>query len=287
MPIPPRCQEEHKADRHPATAIRQVCSTASSVWQDFLDALEVQERAPKPFAVDPEQPSPFAFESSVIFICVDVEAYEFDQAKVTEIGIATLDTRDIAGLAPSAGASAWRAAVRSRHFRINEHLHLNNSVHVHGCADRFNFGESEFVDLRDVPALVASCFRPPYSAGAANSVGATLELESEAEPRTLVLVGHDVEQDVQYLRRCGYDVRNLRHLHRRCMDTAALCRAHEGVRDTWSLGRVLDRHDIDPWHLHNAGNDAALTLHALLAIAVDSAMKYKEPLKEWQQDEEY
>lgn len=248
----------------------------------------MQKCAAKPSAIDPQKPSPFAFESSVIFISVDVEAYEFDHAKVTEIGIATLDTRHIADLPPGVGASDWRPALRARHIRINEHLHLSNSVHMHGCADRFNFGESEFINLRDVPAVVASCFRHPFSNNVVMDAGSKAqELEPEAKPRTLVLVGHDVEQDVQYLRRCGYDVGNLRQLHRRYMDTAALCRVHEGVRDTWSLGRVLDRHDIDPWHLHNAGNDAALTMHALLAIAVDSAMKYKEPLKEWQRDEEY
>lgn len=79
-------------------------------------------------------------DASVIFISVDIEAYEFNHKQVTEIGIATLDTLDIRDIAPGTSGKNWMAKIRARHFRIQENKHLINSVHVYGCPDRFNFG---------------------------------------------------------------------------------------------------------------------------------------------------
>jgi hypothetical protein len=102
---------------------------------------------------NPEVPAPFPLEKDTIFVGVDIEAWEDSQNIITEIGIATLDTRDLAGLAPgSAVASedgsegkgcdgpAWRAAIRARHFRIREHQHCRNTKHVRDCPDRFEYG---------------------------------------------------------------------------------------------------------------------------------------------------
>lgn len=239
----------------------------SPIWKDHLEAARA---ASKSLISDPSLPSPFPFYDSVFFVSIDIEAYEWDQSKVTEIGICTLDTLDLLGLGPGAAAFNWMSRARARHFRVTNHQHLTNTKMVQGCADRFNFGTSEFVDLRDVPAAVASCFRPSCS-------------RSKEEPakadftRTIVLVGHDVGHDVQWLRRIGYDVTNLRYLHPSRMDTLNLdiylrwrqdkAGAHQGRK----LADILLQHDIAAWHLHNAGNDAALTLHALLAMAVEDA----------------
>ena len=89
---------------------------------------------------DPDSLAAFEQEGSVVFICVDVEAYERPPHPITEIGIASLDTRNIASVAPGLGGVNWTKLVRARHFRINEHKHLQNSDFVSGCADRFEFG---------------------------------------------------------------------------------------------------------------------------------------------------
>lgn len=89
---------------------------------------------------DPEKPTKFILEDAVVFVCIDVEAYEFNNNVVTEIGIATLDVLDIATMEPGVLGENWRNAIRARHFRIKEHMHLNNTKHVQGCADRFEFG---------------------------------------------------------------------------------------------------------------------------------------------------
>jgi hypothetical protein len=115
------------------------------------DWSKVPNSEPKKF--DPEAPPPFTQEKDVVFICVDIEAWEESHNIITEIGIATLDTRDLANLAPDKALMRedgnevkgcdgpnWRAAVRARHFRIHEHRHYRNSKHVRDCPDRFDYG---------------------------------------------------------------------------------------------------------------------------------------------------
>lgn len=93
---------------------------------------------------DPDQPTKFTLEDAVVFISIDVEAYEKAPHVITEIGIATLDVLDIVNMPPGVLGENWRGAIRARHFRIKESMHLNNSVHVQGCADRFEFGYVSF-----------------------------------------------------------------------------------------------------------------------------------------------
>lgn len=99
-----------------------------------LTALNIKQQ------IDLNKPAPFPQEASVVFICVDVEAYERNQKLITEIGICTLDTADIADMAPGEGGSNWCSAIRARHFRVREYGHLNNKDFVQGCADSFRFG---------------------------------------------------------------------------------------------------------------------------------------------------
>jgi hypothetical protein len=110
-------------------------------WNDYTAALQqsIVSSGPSTF-YDPEKPAMFTQEDAVVFICIDVEAYEFNNNVITEIGIATLDVLDLVGKAPGALGANWREAIRARHFRIKESMHLKNSVHVIGCADRFEFG---------------------------------------------------------------------------------------------------------------------------------------------------
>lgn len=87
-------------------------------WEEELAGMKTKAAAKEPPpAVDPSKPAPFGFCSNVIFVCVDVEAYEKDSSKITEIGISTLDTNDLAGAAPGELGSQWRSKIRVRHFR--------------------------------------------------------------------------------------------------------------------------------------------------------------------------
>ncbi|KFY02812.1 hypothetical protein O988_01887 [Pseudogymnoascus sp. VKM F-3808] len=224
--------------------------------------------------VDVTKPVPFEQESSVVFICVDVEAYEKNHRLITEIGIATLDTADIASLVPEERGTNWFPAIRAHHFRIKEYGHLNNSEYLQGCADMFRFGTSEWIKIADAPKAVADCFKPPYS----NLGSPTNPLADPSKKRNIVLVGHDLQADIAFLRQLGYDPGNLSNLLE-CTDTAHMYRAFRREPNNSGLGKVLSDLDIAGWDLHNAGNDAVYTLQAMLAISV-KALVEKQGIRE-------
>ncbi|MCJ1432189.1 hypothetical protein MMC27_001545 [Xylographa pallens] len=239
-------------------------------WEDYVKAKEkydheIREKYALPL-LDTHSPVPYVFENSVVFVCVDVESYERSHGQITEIGIATLDTNDLIGFAPGPGGKDWMAKIRSRHFRIKERVHLVNKDFIIGCPDRFEkaFGESEFISIHDAPAVVASCFRPPFS----GPVGANLVFSSgEGEiKRKIILVGHDTKTDINYLRDLGYDPGNLSNLLE-VLDTSEVFRALKCDTQAGSLGNLLCDLGLTGWNLHNAGNDAAYTLQALIGIA--------------------
>lgn len=205
-----------------------------------------------------DNPAPFPAEDCVIFISIDVEAYERDHNKITEIGVATLDTADLKNLAPGENGKHWMRAIRCKHYRIYEHKHLVNKDFVAGCPERFQFGNSEFISIKNAPSIIASCFKPPYS----NPEGSIHDSK-----RNIVLVGHDLLTDVDYLRKIGYDVKNLSNRLEN-IDSSSMYRALRRETNRRNLGSCLADLSLTGWWLHNAGNDAAYSLQAMIAIAL-------------------
>jgi hypothetical protein len=222
-------------------------------------------------AIDPSLPAPFAFEKSVVIVCVDVESYERAHHKVTEIGIATLDTRDLVGIAPGEDGIDWRKKIKARHFRIKENRHLINHEFVAGHPEGFEFGESTFIDLKEAPTHVAACFRPPFGTHVSNTpedeISNTLcDLDLD-EDRNIVFVAHDTLSDVRYLQQLGYDPMKVKTIIE-AMDTAKIYQAWRRDSQPTSLGRILVDFDIIGWKLHNAGNDAMYTVRAWAMRAI-------------------
>ncbi|KAF7879419.1 hypothetical protein EAF04_000615 [Stromatinia cepivora] len=207
---------------------------------------------------DPEERTKFMMEDAVVFICIDVEAYELNNNIVTEIGIATLDVLDIANMEPGVLGENWRKAIRARHFRIKEHMHLNNTKHVQGCPESFEFGTSEVIFIDDAPHVVGTCFKYPFSDPSPSA-------ELADKKRNIILVGHDVDADIRFLRQIGYEINNL-NLHEGC-DTTLMWRALNREPNPTKLSNILEKIGIAAWNLHNAGNDAVYTLQAMLGIA--------------------
>ncbi|KAI5207987.1 hypothetical protein AUEXF2481DRAFT_32417 [Aureobasidium subglaciale EXF-2481] len=216
-------------------------------------------------------PSEAIPDSDVIYIAVDVESYEKNHNIITEIGFATLDTRDLKGLSHGEAGKDWHKFIRARHFRVSEYKHYTNSEFVRGCPDKFEFGDSEFVDLKDVPRAIASCFKHPYSAQDTN--------EEEEERRNIIFVGHDTKQDIAYLRKLGYDPSNLANLQA-TQDTALMWRALTGEPNARGLSHIMYALDLESWNTHNAGNDAVYTVHAMIGCCIkglkDKAAKKNE-----------
>ena len=207
---------------------------------------------------------PYNSDTFVVFISVDVEAFEFNQKLITEIGISTLDTEDLLGLQPGAKGNNWTTKIQSHHFRIREHGHLLNKVYVDGCPDKFDFGQSEWIYKRDVISILEGCFnpsRPSYS----------------GRTRKVILVGHDVAADMKYLTEVGFHVtRTISD----CIDTSDLYKASRRDGRPSALSTLLLHYGIAAKHLHNAGNDASYTLRVMVAIALDDSQN-KKNAEEW------
>lgn len=181
---------------------------------------------------DVNKPAPFPFSGEPIFICVDVESNEHRHDQITEIGVSVLDTLDLVGVPPGEGGKNWISRIRSRHFRITERSYIVNKDYVAGCPDRFEFGQSEWVSIRDAAKVLDECFQPPYSAHVAFTVGGeekdgsrkrvTTEAsiqetskdmqtenaipEYKLRPRNILFLGHDIRTDISYLQTLGSTV---------------------------------------------------------------------------------
>ena len=132
--------------------------------QNFGTAQKIKH-GPTLRPLDVERPAPHAFDRNVVFVSVDIEAFERNHNLITEVGISTLDTADIKSVAPGDNGVNWMECIRSRHFRISDHDHLRNTTFCIGDPERFLFGRSEFVRMKEIGNVVDSCFEPPYSAG--------------------------------------------------------------------------------------------------------------------------
>jgi hypothetical protein len=227
---------------------------------------EADQSPTAPDSIDHSLPAPFAFDSSVVFVCVDVESYERAHNKITEVGVATLDTRDLAGVAPGPDGANWRSKIRARHFRITDHRHLVNSEFVSGCPDRFDFGQSTFVKLaEDLPN--------------------TANITDSGEQRKLILLGHDTLSDTKYLQQLGFDPLTLPNLIE-TQDTATMYRVWRREQQPTKLGNILYDFDIPGFNLHNAGNDAVYTVQAMLGVCVREATIRGSPESKEMRDEQ-
>ena len=123
--------------------VRQQCKILTAIenpaWADYQEAAKAVGRVSSMY-YDPEQVAPFDQEKDVVFVCVDIESYERAHGIITEIGIATLDTRDVAKAIPGEDGGGYRNIIRARHFRISENSSYRNTEFVQDCPDKFEYG---------------------------------------------------------------------------------------------------------------------------------------------------
>lgn len=223
-----------------------------------------------PTAINFSEPAAHLCESDVIIISIDVEAWERAHGVITEVGVSTLDTRDLKGTAPGKNAQNWHQFVRGRHFRVMEHTAYVNKDFVSGCPDNFNFGESEMVPLRKMPSILAQCFHEPFSKPPHASSTQTPVKEEPIEKRNIVLLGHDIGQDIEYCQKLGFFVLGRENMIA-TMDTKAMYQAYTRDTSPRGLGSIMSDFDYTPWYQHNAGNDAVYTIWIMLATCVQDA----------------
>lgn len=203
--------------------------------------------------------SPRQEKPDVVFICIDCEAYEHDQAKVTEVGVAVLDMRDLWNIEPSRLSKEVPGFIKSAHYRPVEFSRLVNRKFVHGCPKAFGFGISTWVKTTDVAPILQRIFEDPSRMSvAAHSHDTT------SEPlRDVVVVGHGLGNDDKYLRTLGFSFKSTPNVIAEA-DTQRLASTKTQV----SLKKLLAALQIEAVNLHNAGNDAVYTMQALVEMAV-------------------
>lgn len=112
------------------------------------------------------------------------------------------------------------------------------------------------------------CFKHPFSEP-------DVEPIDENPKRSVILVGHDIDADINFLRTIGYDVHNLSNLQE-VADTATMWKYHKRETNPRNLGSVLAELGLETWFLHNAGNDAVYTLQAMVGIAIKHLNDHKK-----------
>ncbi|KAI0429698.1 hypothetical protein F5Y09DRAFT_356807 [Xylaria sp. FL1042] len=197
------------------------------------------------------KPAPFKARDTVRFICVDIEAYEKDTRAVTEIGLAVLDTEDLINICPGERGESWFSLVQAYHFRIQERSYMVNSKYVQGCPESFNFGESEMVSINNIK----------------NVVGKIIGDEKSEDQRPVIIVGHEIEQDLKYLTRIGYNPWSSPLIVDE-IDTKNMFQRIKRSPDGRSLAIICTELGIPGNNYHNAGNDAVYTLRAMIAMAI-------------------
>ena len=105
-----------------------------------LRAKAAEEMAIKLANLDFDRPMVLEPENSVLFVAIDLEAWEQDHGLITEVGIAMLDTAHLKRTAPGENGQNWLGMVDARHIRVKENMWATNSRYVHGCAEFFDFG---------------------------------------------------------------------------------------------------------------------------------------------------
>ncbi|KAH0289394.1 hypothetical protein KCU62_g4360, partial [Aureobasidium sp. EXF-3399] len=190
-----------------------------------------------------------------VFICIDLEAFEFDQGKITEVGVSVLDSRHVLSNNPGPDGMQWLSKITTRHLIIKEHKHLVNKRFVHGCPDKFNFGNSEIVSLDRVHSTLTQLFDNPSPSSM---------LTSDLGARKLILVGHGLSNDTAFLNKLHFAP----HANGNVIQDIDTQRFVGTKKKPVGLSRLLAGLGVSAENLHNAGNDAAYTLQALVLITV-------------------
>ncbi|KAK3388185.1 QDE-2-interacting protein [Sordaria brevicollis] len=210
--------------------------------------------------LDLTQPTGIEPERSVVFIAIDLEAYELDHNMITEVGLAILDTAKISNVAPGEGSKNWFDLIQARHIRVKEHSWAQNSRHVQGRAEYFDFGESEFIEVSKIAGVLKETIEVASGKGEA------------AQKRNVVLVFHDQSADLKYISMLGYDVATADNIIE-VVDTQEMFQYLSRSNNASRLSNVCGYLDI-PWkNMHNAGNDAVYTLQAMIGLAINMRQK--------------
>jgi len=205
--------------------------------------------------------------SDVVFVSIDLEVSREERSKagvplVREFGIATLDTRHLrCPASPSVAIKPILTQQFSTSHAFKDFLDCD-VTDFKECV----FAETFFVSQIDLPTTITTCLQ--------------IQDDISCNPHTLrniVIIGHSIKSDLKILQRLGVDVYDTA-LVLAILDTDHIARKLLGPHSPtpmtcFKLGALLTELKClyESSDLHNAGNDATYTLHALLMLVIRSS----------------
>lgn len=167
-------------------------------------------------------------------VAVDVEAYEKNTTKVTEIGIAVYD--------PAMQQNSILPIINHTHLITKEHKSLFNGKYCPDNKYKFMGGTSYVMSLKQCRDIMKTI------------------LDKYINQRGGTFVGHSIGSDIKWIRNLGIPV----DIKVPPVDTFRLFQLSRSRGCT--LRGILRTLDLPHGYLHNAGNDAYYTLLAAMAL---------------------
>lgn len=169
------------------------------------------------------------------FLSIDIEAYE-KGSEILEVGVAWVKSSEL-----------WPIEkISAHHLIIRDHSHLHNGRFVADNRDRFNFGKSTLVAESQVPGILMSLFD-----------------EMTQFNESIVLVGHSIQNDVNWLKSMGV---GLEKINLEVVDIGLAYQAAKNNLQLTKLEKMMAVLKIKFENLHNGGNDAVYSVQVLLQM---------------------
>ena len=179
---------------------------------------------------------------------------------IRELGIAILDTQRI--FTPEVWPSSQTRQIETHQFSTS---HASSDFHDCDCTDFVECGFAE--TFRISQDQVAS------------TLNYYLQLQDEASDadssrrQQVILVGHSPQTDLAILQARGANISNIAVLDTHLLSQHVLSISNIDKPPNFTLSGIMTHlecpHTV--YELHNAGNDATFTLHALLRLALKYA----------------
>ncbi|KAF2807368.1 uncharacterized protein BDZ99DRAFT_536843 [Mytilinidion resinicola] len=205
---------------------------------------------------------------NAVFVSIDFESLSWmddtehpEYGKITELGLAFLDTRALKGVTSQTN---WVEEIRAKHYIVDEYAHLRPMVvdkrkHSLANADKFDYGASEIVPFDALGNILKNALRIPDDAASAAG-----KESMEVKYRPIILVAHAYQNEDNYQRsELGLSDADLDVLYAIIDTQVMMCGRGQKAP---GLRQLLEtRFGIHPVNMHNAGNDAVYTLVLVLA----------------------
>jgi hypothetical protein len=209
----------------------------------------------------------FNSSSDIVFVSIDLEVSRQERSKpgvplVREFGIATLDTRHLRCLESPFAATKSISTLQFSTSHASKDFLDCDFTDFKECV----FAETVFVSQTDLSTTITQSLR--------------IQDDTSPDPcalRNIVILGHSTKSDLKILQRLGvnvYDVAPVLAI----LDTDLIARNLLGANSStpiasFKLSAVLTelKCPYESSDLHNAGNDATFTLHAMLMLVIKSS----------------